>query len=302
MRVIERFPLSIKTNWSDWNQNDRKMIAVCGTESHTRLIDIRSGSLVHSIILGVNGCYGLYNHRATRCLWSKNDIYCLFIGDNDGFLHVYDTRHSNKPVSYASSDRGQISGMSFTSDQSSIITSQGTKNNLVHWNFNRCSLQAEPNKFRNPEPPPLPQAGDSNHCDTNKAKSSKIPKGPVKKKARRMPSLSHDVYLRCQFYVTDRQVYRPAPANASKCKEINIYDIESGYRIKSLRPSDMFFPGTYTVTGLLPESLVLYVGGAGRLRVWTLDEDYGRKFNERVKKYHTTKWDSDDESQPTSRH
>lgn len=303
MRTLETYSFSLKTNWSEWNINDKRIIAVCGTESQTRLVDIRGGSSVHTIILGSKS--GLASHRATRCLWSKHDSNCLIVGDNEGCIHVYDTRHSTKPYIVAGEERGQISGMSFTSDNLSIITSQGTENRLIQWTYDKCSLIPHPNKFKKhqdlQQKPPangssLQEPTPADSASTSKeAKRSLSKKVVSRKKTRRIIPLPVDAYLRCQFYVSDRHVCCPAPPSATKSKELYIFDIESGYRIKTLKSDNILCQGVYSITGLMPESLVLYVGGRGRLRVWSLDEDYQRKREETMKKYHRTRWDSDDE-------
>lgn len=305
MRTLETYPFSLKTNWSDWNSNDKRIIAVCGTESQTRLVDIRGGSSVHTIILGAKS--GLASHRATRCLWSKHDSNCLIVGDNEGYIHVYDTRHSTRPYFVAGEERGQISGMSFTSDNASIITSQGTENRLIQWSYDKCSLIPYPNKFRKRVitedlEQDLTDISSSaahtsiqNVASTSKSRRSSKKKTLSRKHTRRIIPLPVDAYLRCQFYVTDRHVCCPVPPCATKSKEIYIYDLESGYRIKTLKSENILCQGVYSITGLLPESLVLYVGGRGRLRVWSLDEDHQRKREETMKKYHMTRWESDDE-------
>lgn len=317
MRTIERFNFGLKTNWSEWNPSDKKMIAVCGSESQVRLADICSGSSIQTIVLGSRS--GLASHRATRCLWSRQDLNCLIVGDNEGYLHVYDTRHSTRPLILVGEERGQISGMSFTSNQNSIITSQGTENQLVQWSYDKCSLVPSLNKFRKRKEVginPLKIDESNNNSETKKENghsnngssfgssaltksSSKNPneqKGILMRKhSRRLIPLPVDAYLRCQFYVTDRHIYCPVPSRVTKSKEIYIYDIESGDRIKTLKSEDILRQGVYSVTGLLPESLVLYVGGRGRLRVWSVDEDHQKKMEEKVGQYHISRWDSDDE-------
>lgn len=313
MRAIDKFPFALKTNWSEWNPNDRKMIAVCGSESQVRLVDIRSGSSVQTIILGANS--GLSSHRATRCLWSKHDLNCLVVGDNEGYIHVYDTRHTTRPQTLVGEERGQISGMSFTSDHGSIITSQGTENHLIQWAYDKCSLHPSPAKFKKRKTVGKYLEKNGNDCDMqmdtssspgpsngpNRSSASTQQKSSEKrvlsrKNTRRIIPLPLDAYIRCQFYVTDRHVYCPVPARVTKSKEIYIYDLESGNRIKTLKSDDILCQGVYSITGLLPESLVLYVGGRGRLRAWSIDEDHQRKVEEKISQYHQSRWDSDDEA------
>lgn len=287
MRAIERFSFNLKTCWSEWNPNDRKTIAVCGTESQTRFVDIRSGSSVHTIILGAAS--GLASHRATRCLWSKQDSHCLIIGDNEGYLHVYDTRHSTRPLLRVGDELGQISGMSFTKDQTKIITSHGTENHLVEWVYDRCQLRAQTKKFKKRE-----VATESGAQEVTQV--SARGKGGTRKKLRPNIPLPVDAYIRCQFYVSERHIFCPVPSRVKKSKEIYIYDLSSGLRLKTLKSDAVLCQGVYSVTGLLPDSLVLYVGGRGRLRAWTLDEDHQRKMEEKKIKFHLTNWDSDEDT------
>lgn len=300
MRSVGKFNFSIKTSWSEWNPNNGDVIAVCGTESQTRLVDVRSGSSVQTIILGAKS--GLASHRATRSLWSRQDTTCLIVGDNEGYLHVYDTRYVTRPHVLVGEERGQISGMSFTSDSNTIITSQGTDNQLVEWNYDRCQLKPSRSKFRKRRAQEElavaattdgQQSSSHNSSTSRKAKDKK--NVSLRKHTRRVIPLPVDAYLRCQFYVTDRHVYCPAPARATKSKELFIYDLESGFKIKTLKSDDILCQGVYSVTGILPESLSLYVGGRGRLRVWSLDENHERRKEEKRAQYHQSRWDSDDD-------
>jgi WD40 repeat protein len=304
MRALDKYEFDMKTNWSEWNQNDRKIIAICGSESQVRLVDIASGSSAQTVILGAPS--GLSSHRATRCLWSRHDTSCLIVGDNEGYLHVYDTRRTTRPLTLAGEERGQISGMSFTTDQCSIITSQGTENHLVEWTYNKCRLQANSKKFKkrkrevNINP-------DSNSCgsrsgavskglegeSTKKIASKQASNGRLKKRSLPLPV---SAYIRCQFHVTDGHIFCPVPPSTRKSKEIYVYDLKTGDRIKTVRSNDILSQGIYSVSSLLPESLVIYVGGRGRLRAWTIDEGYQRKLEAKTIEYHRTRWDSDDEA------
>lgn len=301
MRPIDNYNFKMKTTWSEWNPNDRKIIAVCGSESQVRLVDIQSGSSAQTIVLGAPS--RLASHRATRCLWSTLDTNCLIVGDNEGYLHVYDTRHCTRPHLCVGEERGQISGMSFTTDQNKIITSQGTENHLVEWTYDKCSLVAHPTKFkkRKKEVTSVEVASSipSSSTGSSGGKSGKAldkkASTLTNKRSKRIIPLPVDAYIRCQFYVTDHHIYCPVPARVKKAKELYVYDITSGERIKTLKSDEILCQGVYSVCGLLPESLVLYVGGRNRLRVWTIDEDHQRKLEEKMKKYHTSTWDSDDE-------
>lgn len=204
-------------------------------------------------------------------------------------------------------ERGQISGMSFTHDQRSVITSQGTENHLVQWSWRNCSLKADPFKFKKREKIQSPTAVDAEFsaCDKTDSTTASGSKNVKKdrrgvsvlprKYGRRVVPLSVDAYLRCQFYVSDRHVYCPVPNRIRKSKEIYIYDLENGIRIKTIKSEDILRQGVFSVTGLLPESLVIYVGGRGRLRVWTIDEDYQRKMEEKMNEFHQSRWDSEEE-------
>lgn len=311
MRKLETISFNMKTNWSEWNPRDRKMIAVCGSGSQARLVDIRSGSSAQTIILTAKS--GLPSHRPTRCLWSGQDLHCLIIGDNEGYMHIYDTRQSSKPLVLAGDGRGQVSGMSFTSDQCSIITSHGTENNLVQWYLDKGSLRQCANKFK--KQPKVIQIDDEQSETQNEASTSAqlirryaVDRNPAvsvkraegakralaaKKRRDNHNPLPVNAYLRCQFYVSDRHVFCPVPSRVKKSKEIYVYDVESGFRIKTLKSNDILCQGVHCVTGLSPSSLVLYVGGRGRLRVWTIDEDYQRKMDEEIRQFHVNHWDSD---------
>lgn len=300
LRAIEKFSFPLITHWSEWNPNDRKLVAVCGAESQVRLVDLSSGSSVQTIILKASS--GLASHRTNRCIWSKRDINCLVVGDNEGFLHIYDTRHSTRPLLMAGDEWGQISGMAFTNDQNSIITSQGTENRLFKWDYDRCSLKATKFKKRERLETSLQsgcnKSGLSREREAQTTKqtittSSKHSKISIRKRLKQVIPLPVDAIIRCQFYITDRHIYCPVPAGTKKSKEIYIYDLKGGDRIKTLKSDDILCQGVYSVAGLLPEALVLYVGGRGRLRVWTLDEEHQIKMDKKMKEYHRTDWDSD---------
>ena len=306
MRIMEKYEFSMKTNWSEWNPNDHRMISVCGSESHVRLVDIRSGSSAQTIILAAPS--RLASHRGTRCLWSPQDLNCLIVGDNEGYLHVYDTRHSTRALVTAGEECGQISGMSFDRDNCSIITSQGTENRLVQWHWNKCNLRSDPKKYRarkrEIEEQQMvendhQQKQSSRQCDQGASpqneKDKKRQKLVTRKHSRRLIPLPADAYLRCQFHVTDRHILCPVPSRTMKSKEISIYDLKDGAKVKTLKSDGILNQGVFSVSSLLPESVVVFIGGRGRLRVWSLDEDYQRKMEERLKKYRQNRWDSDDE-------
>lgn len=315
-KILDKYGFNLKTNWSEWNPSDRKMIAICGSESQVRLVDIRSGSSVQTVILGAPS--RLATHRATRCLWSNQDLNCLIVGDNEGFIHIYDTRHSTRSLLIAGEECGQISGMSFTKDNCSIITSQGTENHLVHWTYDKCSLISHPHKFKKRKKSDIDCSKTkekdirenyqldkltpgSSSCNTSIAKSNRTPSSggkskDAKRNKKRNMSLPVDAYIRCQFHVTDQHIYCPVPPSTKKSKELYVYDIESGIRVKTLKSDNILSQGVFSVTSLIPESLVIYVGGRGRLRSWTLDEGYQRKLVEKMHRYHRTIWDSDDDT------
>jgi WD40 repeat protein len=302
MRVIDKYEFNMKTNWSEWNPNDPKTISVCGSESQVRLVDIRTGSSAQTVILAAQS--GLSSHRATRCLWSRHDTSCLIVGDNEGFLHVYDTRHSSRPFILAGEERGQISGMSFAADQFSLITTQGTENQLVEWSYDKCKLVANSHKFKKRKPIVAPEqvvpgarASSKVSAETSRRPNSNASSEKLElMQQKRRITLPVSAYIRCQFHVTDSHVFCPVPSSSERSKEIYMYDLKSGDKIKTLKSDDILSQGIYSVTSLLPESLVIYVGGRGRLRAWSIDEGYQRKLEERMNQYHRTRWDSDDET------
>lgn len=303
MRIIEKFAFAIKTNWSEWNPNDQKMIAVCGSESQVRLVDIRSGSSVQTIILAAPS--RLASHRSTRCLWSPNDLNCLIVGDNEGYLHVYDTRRSSRALVLDGEERGQISGMSFTKDGCSIITTQGTENHLVQWCWDKCRLRPDADKFQPRERVTENVVEVEQQVQSSRAKRTspislhsdrKRQKLLTRKNTGRVVPLPVDAYIRCQFHVTDRHILCPVPPRSKKSKEIYIYDLKSGARIKTLKSDGILNRGVFSVSSLMPESLTIFIGGRERLRVWSIDEDYQRRMEEKAKRYHQTRWESDDET------
>lgn len=303
-RVIDEFRFDLATNWSEWNPNDRKLIAVCANDSQVRLVDIRSGSSVQTIILEAKS--GLSSHRANRCLWSNHDLSCLIVGDNEGYIHIYDTRHSSKPQLLVGEEIGQISGMSFTNDNNTIITSQGPANSLIEWNFDRCSLTPKPAKFAHRtlvedeaeqnNNNSQPTSSNHRHPGLNVRASKTWSSKKRESLTSRQRPLPVDAYVRCQFYVSDRHLFCPERKISSNCKkELAIYDLNTGSLIKTLNSDEIMCQGTYAVTGLLPEALVLYVGGRKKLRLWTIDEGYQKKLEEKVKRFHTTTWDSEED-------
>jgi hypothetical protein len=118
---------------------------------------------------------GLSSHRATRCLWSRHDTSCLIVGDNEGYLHVYDRRRTTRLLTLAGEERGQMSGMSST-DQCSVITSQGTENHLVEWTYDKCNLQANSKKFKKRKRE-VNINGDSSGCGSRSATIQTVPVG-----------------------------------------------------------------------------------------------------------------------------
>lgn len=321
MRPIEKFDFTIKTNWSEWNPNDHKIIAVCGSESQVRLVDVASGSSAQTIVLGAPS--RLASHRATRCLWTKHDLSCLVVGDNEGYLHVYDTRHTTRPLHLAGEECGQISGMSFTHDNCSIVTSQGTENRLVQWNWNKCQLVPNSEKFRkrrymdimqqtNHDDPDIQQSETNQQIASTEVNITPMTRHEAKRQRRdvltttsstqarrsggrpRAP-LPVDAYLRCQFHVTDRHVLCPVSSRTMKSKEIHIYDVKTGERIETIKSEGILNQGVYSVSSLMPQSMAIFVGGRGRLRVWNIDEGYQRKLEEKLRLYHLDHWESDDE-------
>lgn len=302
LQIIERYNFHIDTLWSDWNPNTSSVIAICGSDSQVRFVDIRDGSSIHSITLTAPS--KLPTHKATRCLWSKCDTTCLVIGDNEGYLHIYDTRHTTRPLNMSQDEfSSQISGIAFTNDMKYIITSHGFDNRLVEWSFDKCQIVPNEDKFKKTVQPNLNQDFTSSSSSDplkqgtssylQKVNNNNKKKRVLTARVRLLPCYSSSTYLRCQFHVTDNLIFSPAPSNAKNSKELDIYDIHSGIKIKTVQSDTILSSGVYCVTSLLPRSLTLFVGGRGRLRVWSLDEDYERKRQENVTKFHVDQWDSD---------
>lgn len=319
MRPVERFSFNIKTCWSDWNPNDTSSVAVCGTESKVRFVDIRIGSSVHSITLSARS--GLKTHRASRCLWSKLDQTCILVGDNEGYLHIYDTRHTTRPLLCSNEELGQVSGMSFSKSDFSLFTSHGPRNELVHWQFDKCNLKALAKKFPKEFPKGDSETSSQNHAYEqmrppsqpvhdaqadppstsqmmsnldNTVDSTKASRASIRKrKTGPTGAMGTEAYLRCQFYVSENLVFVPAHPNARKSIEVFVHCIKTGRLVKLIKSEEIFTPGSNSITGLLPDSLALYVGGGGRLRVWAMDEDFERKMRQRMLDYEREEWDSD---------
>lgn len=305
LQIIDKFTFNMNAFHSDWNANNDKIIAVCGSQSQVRLVDIKSGNFAQTIILSAPS--RLPTHRATRCVWSKSDTTCLIIGDNEGYLHIFDTRHSRVPL-VTSSDEflSQISGMSFTDDQNHIITSHGSNNKLVEWSFNEYKLIPNKDKFNKVKKEKLdemsdyvkegssrPISGTSSKQQFQETKKKLRDKKVSNKPERKVPNIPGTSFLRCQFHITEDFLFCPVPSTVKKSKELYIYDLKSGSKLKTLKSDEILSTGVYSVVGLLPSSLVLFVGGRGRLRVWTLDEQHKLKLEEKIKKFHVDDWDSE---------
>lgn len=265
IKVMEKYHFKIRISSSDWNSLDTRMIAVCGSESQVRLVDLRTGSSVHSMT--VSAMSRMPTHRATRCIWSKQDTRCLVVGDNEGFVHIFDTRKSLKSLLTSGQHTSQISGMAFTTDQSQIVTSHGIENKLRLWHFKNGNLKRANTKFFN-------YLADQSL-----------------KKSRDRRTLSPDANMKCQFYVTDKHIFCPTSID-QRSDEVWIYEIDSGKLIKTLRSEEILTAGIYSIVGLMNDSISLYVGGRGRLRAWSLDEESEDRLS-KLKKYHVDRWESD---------
>lgn len=294
LRPLEQFKFNNDPYWSDWNANDIKMIAVSCNNSTVSLVDIASGGSLQTIILAPIS--GLRNLIATRCCWSKQDSYCLAVGDNDGFIHIYDIRHSTRAVSIAGEnigeEFGEINCMSFNEDHSAIITTHGPKNRPIQWDFKRCSLKPNPGRFRCRE-----LEVDASKLKDEQDAPRRLRKSRSRPRVQRQRNILSNAivpkfFRGSQFYLTSRHLYCPANYNSCEATDLNVYDLKSGLLFKTLS-TEMFSRGVYCVVGLLPDSMVLYTGGSLGLRIWTFDEDHERQVLERVAKYHESDWSSD---------
>lgn len=287
--LLEQFRFKGDAHWADWNTNDIKMIAVSCSNSNVTLVDIASGSALQTITL--HSVSGLKKHNVTRCSWSKQDSYCLVVGDNDGFIYVYDTRHSTRPILTAGGELGEVNCMSFTEDQSSIITSHGRKNHLVKWEFDKCSLRPWTSKFKNESDDNLTQTTTVSNASPRLGRGFR---GLTRGSIRSFEAIAPNIFRGSQFYLSSRHLYCPAGQSRPHTSDLDIYDLKTGLRVKSIKSGD-FSKSIFCVAGNLPESMVLYTGGATGLRVWSPDEDYQRRMEERNANYHQSNWDSDDD-------
>lgn len=297
LQKVEQFHFRNEALWSDWNTIDQKMIAVACNNSNVTLIDVASGNALQTIVVPNSSM--LKTHIATRCAWSKHDSYCLIVGDNDGYLHIFDTRHSVHSLMTAGVELGEINCLSFTNDQNSIITTHGPRNRIVQWKFNSSSLKPCIDKFADKpveESDPhgndqLPSSGRSSRAVRSRSRRQLSSSFPL--------SIAPKFFRGSQFYLTDRFLF--CPANDSnrqqlEASDLNVYDLLNGNKVTSIK-TESASRGVHCVAGLLPKSMVLYTGGARGLRIWTIDEDFGRRKKQEYERYHQTRWESDDDSE-----
>lgn len=102
-----------------------------------------------------------------------------------------------------------------------------------------------------------------------------------------------DALLKCQFYVSENLVFVPSHPGARNSIEAFVHCLRTGQLVKLIKSEEIFTPGSNSITGLLPDSLAIYVGGGGRLRVWAMDEDFERKMRQRLLDYEREAWGSD---------
>lgn len=224
----------------DWNRNKSDVLAVACSASTVRFIDLRSGSCLSS--LTISSQLNLKNHAASRVLWDKRDQECLFVGDNFGYIHVYDIRNTRRSLqTFVPEDHlaEPVLGMSFSKDGMMLLTSHGSLNRIYSW---------------------LPKNGSFKSTNTHydspfvRRSGSKVPLSALN---------------RGQFCVTDNFVVNPIPCGRSDC---SVNDLSSGRMITTLCPPKTSSSDTHSrrincVTGL-SQNPVFFVGGKMTLRVY----------------------------------
>lgn len=300
MSEVERYPFKNDILWSDWNPYEASLIAVCGTESMMSLVDLRAGNSLQTMILSCPS--GIKKHTANRCCWSKLNSRILLAGDNDGFVHKYDIRNNMKPLFVAGGELGEINCMNFTQDENSLITTHGNRNRIVRWTTNESSSTKTlvPDTYAFKLEPKGVNSGDTNKRGAAGAEDSASPLIRFIRGRRRRnddpasQANKFKTFLGSQFYMSSRHLYCPAHELLyNDLNDFNIYDLKTGYRIKSLRTDPSFVQGAFCVTGLMPESMVIYTGGMDKLRVWSFDELNRLKQEKLSSQYHTSNWNSD---------
>lgn len=303
MSKIEQYKFKNDLLWSDWNPIDLNIIAVSGTDSTVSLVDLRAGNSLQTII--IHSPSNLRKHTANRCCWSKLDSRLLVIGDNDGLVHMYDIRNNMKPLLRSSGELGEINCMSFTHDENSLITTHGNRNVVVKWGVEDNQLRRFKNAFgENPNANNKTTEIGSLHSRRDSVGSEQI--SPLLRfiRSRRRRGIGGDefrsganrfkTFLGSQFHLTARHLYVPAhevPSN--DYNDLNIFDLKTGYRMKSLKTDPSFVQGAFSVTGLMPDSMVLYTGGMDKLRVWSFNEMSSLREGRISSQFHSSDWSSE---------
>lgn len=295
MSEVERYPFKNDILWSDWNPHDPSLIAVCGSQSMMSLVDLRAGNSLQTMILSCPS--GIKKHTANRCTWSKLNPRTLVAGDNDGYVHKYDIRNNMKPLFVAGGELGEVNCMNFTHDEDSLITTHGNRNRIVRWTYDSTKKTLHPNTNAFTIEPRGVNSGDKRRVAAEDTASPLIRFIRGRRRRGDDPTSQANkskIFLGSQFYMSSRHLYCPAHELLyNDLNDFNIYDLKTGYRIKSLRTDPSFIQGAFSVSGLMPDSMVIYTGGLDKLRVWSFDELNRIKQEKISSQYHTSNWNSD---------
>jgi WD40 repeat protein len=231
----------------DWNRTNPNLLAVACSSSTVRFIDLRTGSSLSS--LTISSQMNLKNHAASRVLWDKRDEECLFVGDNFGYIHVFDIRNMRKSLQAFVPDEHvaePVLGMSFSPDGMKLLTCHGSQNHISSWVAKNGSFVSTNIHFDRPF--------------TKKTDSSRVALSALN---------------RGQFCVTDNFVGTPIPVGRQDCC---VNDSSSGRMITLLSPPKSTVKENTSsrrincVAGLSGScNPVFFVGGKLTLRVYGID-------------------------------
>lgn len=247
--IMDKYPgvrfKSSSVLWSAWNQVDLNTIAIALENSKVRLIDIRVGSPVHLIKTFIPPGQG--DCANTRLAWAPNDPDCLVVGDEKGYLHVYDVRFHPRPIVYVGEDNSPnspISHLSFLPDGNQIITSFGSLGQPVLWHFRNKKM-----------------SNTNIHFMQNESNSfgHYIHRPEIEENER---------HIFNQMWASDTHLFRP---KLSSRNEVLVNCLRTGDLCNKFLPpiSERITTRDSTcVIGIDYEEPIIYSGGGSKVRLW----------------------------------
>lgn len=233
-KVAQRVPVY----WSDWNQEQPKLIAVAMGESNVRIVDVRVGSAVQQ--LHVKAVDAQLAHHVTRSLWAADDADALLLGDSAGFLHIYDLRRTKSSLQTMEGISGQpIGTLQHMPDRHRLLVAHGHAGRPAVWTFRRKRLWLQPINLDSGSRPGNRQLG------------------------------AGGAYIHCQMAVTDRCLIRPItdPVGEVRVQSLTCGSILNTFVSPHWTPADGGQRSTCTAA-LHRKHVTVYSGGKNGLKVW----------------------------------